>query len=119
MRINRCKIRVSFAIVLMCAAATVWGCSWGVHLWPQPYDWVAGERTAPSAVKAAKAAVADADAAGAGKVNAARYQFARAKEYLAIAQHELAGRDYAAAETTAGIAKKAAEEAKAIAQRGG
>jgi hypothetical protein len=80
---------------------------------------VTGERTAPGAVKAAKAAVDQAKAAGAENVKAARYQFAKAKEYLTIAQHELAGRDYAAAETTAGIAKKAAEEAKAIAQRGG
>ena len=120
MRIGRSRIRVSFTIVLMFTAATALGCgSWGVHLWPESYDWVTGERAAPAAVKAAKTAVADAEKAGAGKVTAARYQFARAKEYLMIAEHELAGRDYAAAETTAGIAKKAAEEAKAIAQRGG
>lgn len=119
MRRNRSPVRVSFAIVLMSAAATVWGCSWGVHLWPERYDWVTGERTAPAAVKAAKTALADAKAAGAEKVSAARYPLAKAKEYILIAEHELSGRDYAAAETTAGIAKKAAEEAKAIAQRGG
>lgn len=115
----RSDLRVSFAIVLLGAAAMMWGCSWGVHLWPERYDWVTGERVAPTAVKAAKTALAEAKAAGAENVKAARYPFAKAKEYVIIAEHELAGRDYAAAETTAGIAKKAAEEAKAIAQRGG
>ncbi|HZY30851.1 MAG TPA: hypothetical protein VFF86_04330 [Candidatus Methylomirabilis sp.] len=119
MRKRRGGVRVSFAIVLIGSAATMWSCSWGVHLWPDRYDWVTGERTAPAALKAAKTALAEAKAAGAENVKAARYPFARAKEYLIIAEHELAGRDYAAAETTAGIAKKAAEEAKAIAQRGG
>lgn len=119
MRKHRGRVRVSFAIVVMSIAATTWSCSWGVHLWPERYDWVTGERAAPAAVKAAKTALAEAKAAGAENVKTARYPLAKAKEYLIIAEHELAGRDYAAAETTAGIAKKAAEEAKAIAQRGG
>jgi hypothetical protein len=104
---------------MMGVGALVWGCSWGVHLWPDRYDWVTGERTAPAAVQAARAALAGAKAAGAERVAAARYPLAKAAEYLQIAETELAWRDFAAAETSAGIAKKAAEEATAIAQRGG
>jgi hypothetical protein len=43
---------------------------------------------------------------------------AKAREYIILAEDELSDRDLAAAEMTAGIARKAAEEAKAIAQRG-
>lgn len=111
-------VRVSFAVALISMAAMLWGCS-GVHLRPDYYDWVSGERTAPAAVKAAKAALAEAEATGAGSITTARYPMATAKEYLIIAEHELSERDLAAAEFSAGIAKKAAEEAKAIAQRGG
>jgi TolB-like protein len=53
MRKHRGRVRVSFAIVLMSIAAATWSCSWGVHLWPERYDWVTGEQTAPTAVKAA------------------------------------------------------------------
>ncbi len=44
---------------------------------------------------------------------------AKAKEYIAIAEEEIGERDLAAGEVSAGIARKAAEDAKAIAQRGG
>jgi len=118
MRTDSGRVRVSFAIALISVAAMLWGCS-GVHLRPDGYDWVSGERTAPAAVKAAKNALAEAQAAGAANINAARYPMAKAKEYLAIAEDEVSERDFAAGEFSAGIAKKAAEEAKAIAQRGG
>ena len=118
MRTDGERVRVSFAIALISAVAMLWGCS-GVHLRPDNYDWVSGERTAPAAVKAARKALAEAQAAGAANINAARYPMAKAKEYLAIAQEEVSERDFAAGEFSAGIARKAAEEAKAIAQRGG
>ena len=115
MRTDGGRVRVSYAIAIIGAVALLWGCS-GVHLRPDRYDWVTGERTAPAAVKAAKAALAEAEAAGAGTVSTARYPMARAKEYLIIAENELSERDLAAAEFSAGIAKKAAEDARAIAQ---
>ncbi len=118
MRTSGGVVRVSFGIALISLTAMLWGCS-GVHLRPDYYDWVTGERTAPAAVKAAKAALAEAQAADAAKIGAARYPMAKAREYIILAEHELSDRDFAAAETAAGIAKKAAEEAKAIAQRGG
>ncbi len=118
MRADGRVVRVSFAIALIGVAATLWGCS-GVHLRPDYYDWVTGERTAPAALRAAKNALAEAQAAGAANVSAARYPLAKAKEYIAIAEDEVSERDFAAGEMSAGIAKKAAEEAKAIAQRGG
>ena len=111
-------VRVSFAIALMSAVAMLWGCT-GVHLRQDGYDWVSGERTAPAALKAAKKALAEAQAAGAASVDAARYPMAKAKEYIAIAEEEIGERDLAAGEFSAGIARKAAEDAKAIAQRGG
>jgi hypothetical protein len=111
------SVRVTFAIALISAMAMLWGCS-GVHLRPESYDWVSGERTAPAALAGAKKALADAQAAGAGNIGEARYPMAKAKEYIAIAVHELSDRDFAAAEMSAGIARKAAEEAKAIAERG-
>ncbi len=114
---NGGRVRVSCAIALIGAAALLTGCS-GAHLRPDRYDWVTGERSAPAAVKAAKAALAEAEAAGAGSITAARYPMARAKEYLIIAENELWERDLAAAEVSAGIAKKAAQDAKAIAQGG-
>lgn len=104
------------ALALISVATLLWGCS-QVHLRPASYDWVTGERTAPAAVKAAKAALAEAQAAGATNVSAARYPMAKAKEYIILAEDELSDRDLAAAEMAAGIARKAAEEAKAIAQR--
>ncbi len=118
MRTDGGGVRVSFAIALISVASMLWGCS-GVHLRPDSYDWVTGERTAPAALKAAKKALAEAQAAGAANVSAARYPLAKAKEYIAVAEDELSERDLAAGEMSAGIAKKAAEEAKAIAQRGG
>ena len=117
MRTDGGGVRVPFGIAMVCAAALLWGCS-GVHLRPDGYDWVTGQRTAPAAVKAARTALAEAQAAGAGNINAARYPMAKAKEYLILADHELAEGDTAAAEVSAGIAKKAAEEAKSIAQSG-
>lgn len=111
-------VRVSFAIAVMSAVAMLWGCT-GVHLRPDYYDWVSGERTAPAALKAAKQALAEAQAAGAASIDAARYPMAKAKEYIAIAEEEIGERDLAAGEMSAGIARKAAEDAKAIAQRGG
>ena len=117
MRIDGGRDRVSLATALIAAAALLWGCS-GVHLRPEGYDWVTGQRTAPAAVKAAKTALAEAQAAGAGDVEAARYPMAKAKEYLILADHELSEGDTAAAEMSAGIAKKAAEDAKSIAQSG-
>lgn len=118
MRTGGGVVRVSFAIALLSATAMLWGCT-GVHLRPDGYDWVTGERSAPAALKAAKAALAEAQAAGAANVNAVRYQMAKAKEYISLAEHELSDRDFAACEVSAGIARKAAEEAKAIVQRGG
>jgi len=118
MRTEGGVVRLSLAIAVMSLAAMLWGCS-GVHLRLEPYDWVSGERTAPAAVKAAKKAFAEAQAAGAGKIDAARYPMAKAKEYIVLADDELSERDFASAEMSAGIARKAAEEAKAIAQRGG
>jgi len=118
MRTGGGVVRVSFAIASISVAAMLWGCS-GVHLRPDYYDWVSGERTAPAALRAAKNALAGALAAGAANVNAARYPLAKAKEYIAIAEEEVSERDFAAGEMSAGIAKKAAEEANAIAQRGG
>ena len=117
MRIDGGRVRVSLARALIGATALLWGCS-GVHLRPEGYDWVSGQRTAPAAVKTAKAALAEAQAAGAGNIDAARYPMAKAKEYLILADHELSEGDTAAAEVSAGIAKKAAEEAKSIAQSG-
>jgi hypothetical protein len=109
------KTRTSFAIALLSAATVLWSCT-GVHLRPERYDWVTGRQTGPAAVKAAKTALAEAKTAGADKVGAARYPIAKAKEYIILAEHELSDGDFAAAEVSAGIAKKAAEEAKAIAQ---
>ena len=117
MRIDGGRVWAPFAIALIGTAALLWGCS-GVHLRPEGYDWVTGQRTAPAAVKAAKTAAAEAQAAGAGNVDAARYPMAKAKEYLILAEHELSEGDTAAAEVSAGIAKKAAEDAKSIAQSG-
>ena len=117
MRTDYGVVRAPFAIALISVAAMLWGCS-GVHLRPESYDWVTGERTAPAAVSAAKAALAEAEIAGAARIGSARYHVAKAKEYLILAERELFERDLAAAEMTAGIARKAAEEAKAIAQRG-
>jgi len=109
--------RRSFVIVLTGVGALFWGCS-GAHLRPDSYDWVTGERSAPAAVSAAKVAIAEARAAGAAHASAARYPMAKAGEYLILAEDELSDRDFAAAETAAEIARHAAEEAKAIAQRG-
>jgi hypothetical protein len=117
MRSGGCAVRRSFALTVISVGALLWGCS-GVHLRPESYDWVTGERTAPAAVSAAKAALAEAQAAGAANFSAARYPMAKAREYILLAEDELSDRDLAAAEMTAGIARKAAEEAKAIAQRG-
>ena len=116
MRTDGGRVRVSFAIALIGAVAMLWVCT-GVHLRPDGYDWVSGERTAPAALKAAKTALAEAQAAGAANISAARYPMAKAKEYIAIAEEEVAERDFAAGEFSAGIARKAADEAKAIAQR--
>ena len=117
MRDDGALLSVRLAIALVSTAALLWGCS-GVHLRPEGYDWVTGQRTAPAAVKAAKTALAEAQAAGAGSIDAARYPMAKAKEYLILADHELSEGDTAAAEVSAGIAKKAAENAKSIAQSG-
>ncbi len=103
-------------LTLISGVALVWGCS-GIHLRPESYDWVTGERTAPAAVRAAKAAMAEAQAAGAANLGASRYSMAKAREYILLAEDELSDRDLAAAETAAEIARQAAEEAKAIAQR--
>lgn len=117
MRTGGGAIRWPLALTLISVGALLWGCS-GIHLRPDSYDWVTGERTAPAAVSAAKVAIAEAEAAGAARIGSARYHVAKAKEYLILAERELFERDLAAAETAAGIARKAAEEAKAIAQRG-
>ncbi|MDE2179385.1 MAG: hypothetical protein KGJ40_00850 [candidate division NC10 bacterium] len=117
MRIIGGAVRQLLALTLIGVGAVVWGCS-GVHLRSESYDWVTGERTAPAAVSAAKAAIAEAQAAGAAHVGAARYPMAQAREYLILAEDELSDRDFAAAEAAAGIAMKAAEEAKTIAHRG-
>jgi hypothetical protein len=117
MRTDRRKSRVLLGVAVIGTAALRWGCS-GVHLRPEGYDWVSGQRTSPAAVKAAKAALAEAQAAGAGNIKAARYPMAKAKEYLILAENELSEGDTAAAEVSAGIAKKAAEDAKSIAQSG-
>lgn len=117
MRTGGGAVRRSFALALISVGVLLWGCS-GVHLRPESYDWVAGERTAPAAVHAAKAALAEAEQAGAARIGSARYHVAKAKEYLILAERELFERDLAAAEVAAGIARKAAEEAKAISQRG-
>lgn len=116
MRSGGWAVRRSFALTVISVGALLWGCS-GVHLRPESYDWVAGERTAPAAVSAAKAALAEAEIAGAARIGSARYHVAKAKEYLILAERELFERDLAAAEMAAGIARKAAEEAKAIARR--
>lgn len=116
MRTGGGAVRQPLALILITVGALLWGCS-GVHLRPESYDWVAGERTAPAAVNAAKAAVAEAEKAGAARVSAARYPMAKAREYLILAEDELSDRDLAAAEMAAGIAMKAAEEAKTIAKR--
>ena len=117
MRTSSVATRQLLALTVIGVGALLWGCS-GVHLRPESYDWVTGERTAPAAVDAAKAAIAEAQAAGTANVSAARYPMAKAKEYLILAEDELSDRDFAAAETAAGIARQAAEEAKAIAHRG-
>ena len=117
MRTGGGAVRRPFALTLIGVVALLWGCS-GVHLRPESYDWVAGERTAPAAVSAAKAVLAEAEIAGAARIDSARYHVAKAKEYLILAERELFERDLAAAEMAAGIARKSAEEAKAIAQRG-
>jgi hypothetical protein len=117
MRTSGKAARQLFALTVVSLGALLWGCS-GVHLRPESYDWVTGERTAPAAVRAAKAAMAEAQAAGAANASAARYPMAKAREYLILAEDELSDRDFAAAETAAGIAMRAVEEAKAIAQRG-
>jgi len=117
MRTDRQKSRVLLGVAVIGTAALLWSCS-GVHLRPEGYDWVSGQRTAPAAVKTAKAALAEAQAAGAGNIKTARYPMAKAKEYLILAEHELSEGDTAAAEVSAGIAKKAAEDAKSIAQSG-
>jgi phosphopantothenate synthetase len=108
--------RQLLALIAISGGVVLWGCS-GIHLRPESYDWVAGEQTAPAAVREAKAAIAEAHAAGAANVSTARYPMAKAREYILLAEDQLSDRDLAAAEITAGIAKKAAEEAKAIAQR--
>ena len=117
MRTSGGAARQLLALALISVGALLWGCS-GVHLRPDSYDWVAGERTAPAAVRAARAAIAEAQAAGAANGDAARYAMAKARDYMRLAEDELSDRDLAAAEMTAGIARKAAEEAKTIAQRG-
>lgn len=117
MRTSGVAPRQLLALTVIGVGALLWGCS-GVHLRSESYDWVTGERTAPAAVSAAKAAIAEAQAASAANVGATRYQMAKAREYLILAEDELSDRDFAAAETAAGIAVKAAEEAKAIARRG-
>jgi hypothetical protein len=116
MRTGGGVIRQPLALILISVGMLLWGCS-GVHLRPESYDWVVGERTAPVAVSTAKAAIAEAQAAGAAHVSAARYPMAKARAYLMLAEDELSDRDLAAAETAAGIARQSAEEAKAIAQR--
>jgi hypothetical protein len=110
-------IRQLLALTLISGVALLWGCS-GIHLRSESYDWVTGERTAPATVRAAKAAIAEAQAAGAANVSAARYPMAKAEKYILLAEDELSDRDFAAAETAAEIARQAAEEAKVIAQRG-
>jgi hypothetical protein len=117
MNISGWAVRKPLALATISVVTVLWGCS-GIHLRPESYDWVAGERTAPAAVAAAQTALAEAKAKGAARIEAARYQMATAKEYLALAERELFERDLAAAEVAADIARKAAEEAKAIAQRG-
>jgi hypothetical protein len=117
MRNSGRAIRRLPALTVIGVVALLWGCS-GIHLRPESYDWVTGERTAPAAVRAAQAAIAEAETAGAANVGAARYPLAKAREYILLAEDELSDRDLAAAETAAGIAKAAAEDAKAIAQRG-
>ena len=117
MRTSGGAARQLLALALISVGALLWGCS-GVHLRPDSYDWVAGERTAPAAVRAARGAIAEAQAAGAANVSAARYPMAKAREYILLAEDELSDRDFAAAETTAGMATRAAEEAKALAQQG-
>lgn len=117
MTIGGWAVRQPLALILVSAAMLLSSCS-GVHLRSESYDWVAGERTAPAAVDAAQAALADATVAGALNNRAARYQMAKAKEYLTLAKRELFERDLATAEMAAGIARQAAEEARAIAQRG-
>ncbi|CBE69611.1 protein of unknown function [Candidatus Methylomirabilis oxygeniifera] len=108
--------RQLLALIVISGGVVLWGCS-GIHLRSESYDWVTGERTAPASVMAAKAAVAEAQAAGAANLSAARYSMAKAREYILLAEDELLDRDLAAAETAAKIARQAAEEAKAIAQR--
>jgi hypothetical protein len=117
MRDSGRAIRRLPALTVIGVAALLLGCS-GIHLRPESYDWVTGERTAPAAVRAAHAAIAEAETAGAANVSAARYPLAKAREYILLAEDELSDRDLAAAETAAGIAKAAADEAKVIAQRG-
>lgn len=117
MRTDGAVVRVPLAIALISVMVILWGCS-GVHLRPDGYDWVTGERSAPAALKAAKQALAEAQGAGAANVDAARYPMAKAKEYIALAENEISERDFAAGEMSAGIARKAADEAKAIVQRG-
>lgn len=117
MRSSGGAARQLLMLALISVGALLWGCS-RVHLRPVSYDWVTGERTAPAAVRAAKATLAEAQAAGAANVDAARYPMAKAREYILLAEDELSDRDFAAAETTAEIARKAAEEAKTIAQHG-
>lgn len=117
MRIGGRTARRSLALTVIGGAVVLWGCS-GIHLRPESYDWVVGERTAPAAVKAARAAIAEAEAVGATHQAAAQYSMAKAREYIFLAEDELSDRDFAAAETAAGIALAAAEEAKAMAQRG-
>ncbi|MBZ0160160.1 hypothetical protein [Candidatus Methylomirabilis sp.] len=117
MRISGRAVRQPLALTVISVVTLLWSCS-GVHLRSESYDWVAGERTAPAAVTAAQVALAEAKTKGASNIKAARYQMARAQEYLVLAERELFERDLATAEMAAGIARKAAEEAKAIAQRG-
>lgn len=109
-------VRQLLALIVISGGVVLWGCS-GIHLRPESYDWVAGEQTAPAAVRAAKAAIAEAHAAGAANVSTARYPMAKARAYILLAEDELSDRDLAAAETAAEIARQAAEEAKTIAQR--
>lgn len=96
-------VRRLFALALISGVTLAWGCS-GVHLRSESYDWVAGEQTAPAAVRAAKAAITEAQAAGAARLSAARYSMAKAREYILLAEDELSDRDLAAAEASAEIA---------------
>lgn len=116
MRTGGGGVRQALVLLLIGVGALLWGCSVR-HLRPESYDWVTGERTAPAAVSAAKVALAEAEHAGAAVIASARYDVAKARAYLRLAERELFERDLAAAEMAAGIARKAAEEAKAVAQR--